>query len=59
MSLHPASAEVIRGLTSHEVRTLALMHGPMFTGGCRAALTARVPARMPPVYTYVVTDGEA
>jgi hypothetical protein len=38
MSLHPASGLVIRGLTRFDVAALALMHGPVFTGDCRAAL---------------------
>lgn len=38
MSLHPATGSVIRGLADLDVGTLALMHGPTFTGDCRAAL---------------------
>lgn len=38
LSLHPASAATIRRLAELDVATLALMHGPAFTGDCRAAL---------------------
>ena len=38
LSLHPSSAAVIRTLAELPVDTLALMHGPTFTGDCRAAL---------------------
>jgi flavorubredoxin len=38
LSLHPASGAVIRRLAELDVDTLALMHGPAFTGDCRAAL---------------------
>lgn len=38
LSLHPSSAATIRRLAELEVETLALMHGPAFTGDCRAAL---------------------
>ncbi|MGH9095161.1 MAG: MBL fold metallo-hydrolase [Acidimicrobiales bacterium] len=38
LSLHPSSAALIRKLAELEVETLALMHGPAFTGDCRAAL---------------------
>ncbi len=37
-SLRPTSGETIRRLADLEVTTLALMHGPAFTGDCRAAL---------------------
>src|SRR5581483_8230434 len=40
MSLHPGSADRIRRLADLEISTLALMHGPAFTGDCRAALLA-------------------
>jgi flavorubredoxin len=39
-SLHPASGDRVRGLAALEIDTLALMHGPAFTGDCRAALLA-------------------
>ena len=38
MSLHPASASIIRRLADLDVATLALMHGPAFTGDCTTAL---------------------
>lgn len=38
LSLHPASAVIIRQLAELEVDTLALMHGPSFTGDCHIAL---------------------
>lgn len=38
LSLHPSSGATIRRLAALEVETLALMHGPAFTGDCRAAL---------------------
>ena len=38
LSLHPASGDVIRRLAELDVETLALMHGPAFTGDCAAAL---------------------
>ncbi len=38
MSLHPASGSIIRGLADLDVAALALMHGPVFTGDCGAAL---------------------
>jgi flavorubredoxin len=38
LSLHPASGVVVRRLAELPVETLALMHGPAFTGDCRAAL---------------------
>jgi flavorubredoxin len=38
MSLAPDSAPRIRRLAELDVTTLALMHGPAFTGDCRAAL---------------------
>ena len=37
-SLSPASGPTIRGLAELDVSTLALMHGPTFTGDCSAAL---------------------
>jgi flavorubredoxin len=39
-TLAPNSADIIRGLADLDVAQLALMHGPMFTGDCRAALLA-------------------
>lgn len=38
LSLHPASGATIRLLADLDVGTLALMHGPAYTGDCRAAL---------------------
>jgi flavorubredoxin len=38
LSLHPSSAAIIKTLAELDVETLALMHGPAFTGDCRAAL---------------------
>lgn len=38
LSLHPASGATIRRLAALDVETLALMHGPAFTGDCHAAL---------------------
>ena len=38
LSLHPSSAATVRRLADLEVETLALMHGPAFTGDCREAL---------------------
>jgi len=38
LSLHPSSAATIRRLAELDVETLALMHGPAFTGDCHAAL---------------------
>lgn len=38
LSLHPSSPAIIRTLAALDVETLALMHGPVFTGDCRAAL---------------------
>ena len=40
LSLHPASGAVVRRLAELPVDTLALMHGPAFTGDCHAALLA-------------------
>jgi flavorubredoxin len=40
LSLHPASGRIIRELADLDVTTLALMHGPAFSGDCRAALLA-------------------
>jgi flavorubredoxin len=37
-SLAPTSGATVRGLADLDVATLALMHGPAFTGDCRAAL---------------------
>ena len=37
-SLHPASAAIVRRLAELDIDVLALMHGPVFTGDCRAAL---------------------
>jgi flavorubredoxin len=34
----PASGTILRGLADLEVTTLALMHGPAFTGDCPSAL---------------------
>jgi flavorubredoxin len=39
-SLNPAMGRTIRGLTKFAPRTLALMHGPSFSGDCSAALGA-------------------
>ncbi len=38
LSLHPSSAATLRRLAELEIQTLALMHGPAFTGDCRTAL---------------------
>jgi flavorubredoxin len=38
LSLHPSSAATVRRLAALDIETLALMHGPAFTGDCRAAL---------------------
>jgi flavorubredoxin len=38
LSLHPASGDTVRRLAELDVETLALMHGPAFTGDCHAAL---------------------
>lgn len=38
MSLHPASGSIIRGLADLDPAALALMHGPVLTAGCEAAL---------------------
>ncbi|MGZ4708309.1 MAG: oxygen-binding di-iron domain-containing protein, partial [Acidimicrobiales bacterium] len=38
-SLAPSSGTRLRALTELDVSTLALMHGPAFTGDCSAALT--------------------
>ncbi len=37
-SLSPVSGATIRGLADLDVKTLALMHGPAFTGDCSVAL---------------------
>jgi hypothetical protein len=37
-SLAPHSGETVRALAGLDVSTLALMHGPAFSGDCRAAL---------------------
>lgn len=38
LSLHPSSGTTIRRLAALDIETLALMHGPAFTGDCRVAL---------------------
>ena len=38
LSLHPSSAATVRRLAELDIETLALMHGPAFTGDCRQAL---------------------
>jgi flavorubredoxin len=38
LSLHPSSAATIRRLAKLDVDTLALMHGPAFSGDCHTAL---------------------
>lgn len=38
MSLHPGSGAVMRRLAALEIDALALMHGSVYTGDCRAAL---------------------
>lgn len=38
LSLHPSSGTTIRRLATLDVTTLALMHGPAFTGDCRSAM---------------------
>ena len=38
LSLHPSSPATIRRLAELDIDTLALMHGPAFTGDCRQAL---------------------
>jgi flavorubredoxin len=38
LSLHPSSGTIIRRLAALDITTLALMHGPAFTGDCRSAL---------------------
>ncbi len=40
LSLSPTSGRVVRELASLDIDTLALMHGPAFTGDCRQALLA-------------------
>jgi flavorubredoxin len=37
-SLAPSSGATIRGLADLDIASLALMHGPVFTGDCKAAL---------------------
>jgi hypothetical protein len=37
-SLAPRSGAIVRSLAELDVATLALMHGPAFSGDCRAAL---------------------
>jgi flavorubredoxin len=37
-SLMPTSGDTVRGLAELDITTLALMHGPAFTGDCRTAL---------------------
>jgi len=39
-SLAPASGTTVRGLADLDIETLALMHGPAFTGDCGSALWA-------------------
>lgn len=39
-SLAPASGAAVRGLADLDIETLALMHGPAFTGDCGSALWA-------------------
>jgi flavorubredoxin len=39
-SLSPSSGATIRGLADLDIAALALMHGPVFTGDCKAALVA-------------------
>lgn len=38
LALHPSSGATIRRLAELDVETLALMHGPAFTGDCHTAL---------------------
>lgn len=38
LSLHPSSSAIVRRLADLDIATLALMHGPAFTGDCRTAL---------------------
>lgn len=38
LSLHPSSGAIIGRLAALDIETLALMHGPAFTGDCRSAL---------------------
>lgn len=38
LSLHPSSGTTIRRLAALDIETLALMHGPAFTGDCHSAL---------------------
>jgi len=38
LSLHPSSGATVRRLAELDVDTLALMHGPAFSGDCRGAL---------------------
>jgi hypothetical protein len=38
LSLHPSSGATIRRLGELDIETLALMHGPAFTGDCHTAL---------------------
>ncbi|MCC5952950.1 MAG: MBL fold metallo-hydrolase [Acidimicrobiia bacterium] len=40
LSLHPSSGATVRRLAELDIDTLALMHGPAFSGDCRAALAA-------------------
>ena len=37
-SLAPSSGETLRRLAELDIATLALMHGPAYTGDCKAAL---------------------
>lgn len=39
-SLAPSSGATVRGLGDLDIETLALMHGPAFTGNCQSALWA-------------------
>ena len=55
-SLNPGMGNTIRKLAEYSPRTLALMHGPSYTGDCPGALRALAddlrpasPARKPPV----------
>ena len=38
LSLHPSSGTTVRRLAALDIKILALMHGPAFTGDCRSAL---------------------
>lgn len=41
LSLHPSSGTTIQRLAALDIKTLALTHGPAFTGDCRSALLHR------------------